>query len=256
MFLAAAPNPEIKPVGKRVDHRDADAVQAAGHLIGVLIEFSAGVQLGHDHFRRRHAFLGVDVDRNAATVVGDADATVAIERYLDEIAIAGQRFVDGVVDHLVDHVVQARAIVGIADVHAGPLPDGVQSAQHLDLFGAVFERAVGGGLIVGGGGRGLIAHVMFAFALSVVSFGFIDGGVGDPEKPGPATHAVEQFRIGASHPDLGAETTKNIEQGAAPVGVEMRRDFVQQQHRPALGGGLHPGMRQNQGNHQRFLLAG
>jgi hypothetical protein len=36
------------------------------------------------------------------------------------LGVAGQRFVDGVVDDLVDHVMQARAVVGVADIHAGP----------------------------------------------------------------------------------------------------------------------------------------
>ena len=52
--------------------------------------------------------------------------------------MAGQRLVDGVVDHLIDHVMQARAVVGVADIHAGPLADGVQPLQNLDGIGAVF----------------------------------------------------------------------------------------------------------------------
>ena len=52
--------------------------------------------------------------------------------------MAGQRLVDGVVDHLVDHVVQARAVVGVADIHARPLADGIQALENLDGIGAVF----------------------------------------------------------------------------------------------------------------------
>jgi hypothetical protein len=54
---------------QRVDDRDADAVQAAGDLVGILVEFSAGMQLGHDDLGRRDAFALVDVGRNAAAVV-------------------------------------------------------------------------------------------------------------------------------------------------------------------------------------------
>ena len=60
--------------------------------------------------------------------------------------MARQRLIDGVVDHLVDHVVQARAVVGVADVHARPFADGVQAAQHLDRIGAV-AFACGPGLV-------------------------------------------------------------------------------------------------------------
>src|SRR5476649_1916032 len=38
--------------------------------------------------------------------------------------IADERFIDGVVHHLIDHVMEARAVVGIADIHARPLAHG------------------------------------------------------------------------------------------------------------------------------------
>ena len=62
---------------------------------------------------------------------------------LDLVAIAGQRLVDGVVDHLVDHVVQARAVVGVADIHARPLAHGIEAFQHLDRLGAVVGSGFG-----------------------------------------------------------------------------------------------------------------
>src|SRR5476651_372812 len=42
---------------------------------------------------------------------------------------------------LVDHVVEARPVVGVADVHARPLAHGVEAFQHLDLVGAVLFGA-------------------------------------------------------------------------------------------------------------------
>ena len=69
VLFAVAPDGQLEPARQRVDHRDADAVQAAGHLVGVLVEFSAGMQLGHDDLGRRHAFALVDVGRDAAAVV-------------------------------------------------------------------------------------------------------------------------------------------------------------------------------------------
>ena len=51
----------------------------------------------------------------------------------DAVAIAGQRLVDGVVDDLEHHVVQAGAVIGIADVHAGALAHRIQALQHLDF---------------------------------------------------------------------------------------------------------------------------
>ena len=66
--LAVAPDLEIERLGQRVDHRNADAVEAAGHLVAVVVELAAGVQNGQHDFRRRLA-AGVAIHGNAAAVV-------------------------------------------------------------------------------------------------------------------------------------------------------------------------------------------
>ena len=123
VHLAVAPDGEAQPLGKRVDHRDADAVQAAGDLVGVGVELAAGVQLGHHDLGRRALELVVvlDAGRDAAAVVEHRDRVVGVDRDRDLVAEAGQRLVDRVVDHLEHHVVQAGAVGGVADVHAGRL---------------------------------------------------------------------------------------------------------------------------------------
>jgi hypothetical protein len=108
VLLAAAPDAQVEPVRERVDHRDADAVQTARDLVGVLVEFPAGMELGHDDLGGRDALLGVQFGRDAAAVVGHADRAVGVSVTRDRVAMAGQRLVDGVVDDLVDHVVQAE----------------------------------------------------------------------------------------------------------------------------------------------------
>jgi hypothetical protein len=118
---------------------DADAVQAAGHLVAVLVELTAGVQLGHDDLGRGDALFLVDVGGDAAPVVGHRDRAVGVQGDARPGGIAGQGLVDGVVDHLIDHVVQARAVIGVADVHARALAHGVEALQHLDGVGAVFS---------------------------------------------------------------------------------------------------------------------
>ena len=143
VFLAVAPDAQLERGGQRVDDRDADAVQAAGDLVGVLVEFSAGVQLGHDDLGRRHAFALVNVGRDAAAVVVHGDGAVGIERHRNLGGMAGQRLVDRVVDDLVDHVMQAGAVIGVADVHARTLAHGVETLENLDRFRAVIGRLAG-----------------------------------------------------------------------------------------------------------------
>ena len=73
---------------------------------------------------------------------------VGVERHVDMVGMAGERLVDGVVDDLVDHVVQAGAVVGVADIHAGTLAHGVEATQHLDGPCAIFRGVVPFGFFV------------------------------------------------------------------------------------------------------------
>ena len=139
VLLAVAPDPQLQLARQRVDHGDADAVQAAGNLVGVLVEFSARVQLGHDDLGRGNAFALVDVDRNAATVVVHRHRAVGVEHDQHGGGVPSERFVDRVVDDLVHHVMQAGTVIGVADIHARPLAHGVEALQHPDRFRAVFD---------------------------------------------------------------------------------------------------------------------
>ncbi len=124
-----------------VHHRGADAVEAAGNLVHLPAELAAGVEVGHDRLQRRLAGLLVGVGGDAAAVVPYRYAAVLVNDRLDVVAEAGHSLVDGVVGDLVDQVVEA-ALVGAADVHAGPPAYRLQPAQHLDVAGRVL-RALG-----------------------------------------------------------------------------------------------------------------
>ena len=55
----------------------------------------------------------------------------------DLVAIAGQMFVDGIVEDFENAMMQP-AFVGVADVHAGAFPDGFQAFEFIDFCGVVF----------------------------------------------------------------------------------------------------------------------
>ena len=137
VVLAVAPDVEPQLRRQRVDHGNAHAVQAAGHLVAVVVELTAGVQHGHDDLGCGDALFLVDVGRDAAAVVGHRAGAVVVQGHDQVVAVPGQRFVNAVVHHLEHHVVQAGAVVHVADVHAGALADGLQAAQDGDLAGIV-----------------------------------------------------------------------------------------------------------------------
>ncbi len=132
---------DVEPLGERVDDRQADAVQAARHLVAAAAELAAGVQLGQHHLQRRALLGGMHVDGDAAPVVEHRHRAVGVQGGDDQVAVAGQGLVDGVVDQLPDEVVQAP-VVGRADVHAGTAAHRLQPLQHLDLLRPVVAAAL------------------------------------------------------------------------------------------------------------------
>ena len=137
--LAIAADSELQPDGKRIHHRNAHTVQTAGNLVGVLVEFSARMQLGHDDFGCGNAFGRMDVGRNTASIIRHRHRSIGIQRHRHQIGVARECFIDGVVDHFVDHVMQAGTVIGIADIHAGPFAHGIKTLEDLDRIGSVFR---------------------------------------------------------------------------------------------------------------------
>ena len=186
MVQAAAEDLDHQGIGQRVDAGDADAVQAGGDGVGVVVELAARVQHGEDHLGRGALFGGMHLGGDAAPVVADGDRLVGVDRHLDARAVTSQGLVDRVVDHLPHELVQA-GVVGRADIHAGALADGLQAFEHGDVGGAVigvstwgrrrarFIGGAGGGLCVSVG-RGLIGG---ARGLGGQRGSVLGGGVGD-----------------------------------------------------------------------------
>jgi hypothetical protein len=134
--VAVGADLDVQGSGQRVDDGEADTVQAAGDGVGLAVELAARVQGGQDEFDRRALLDRVQADRDAAAVVGDADAAVGREGDLDGVGVAGEGLVDGVVDDLVHQVVQAP-LAGGADVHARALTYRFEPFENCDRSSVV-----------------------------------------------------------------------------------------------------------------------
>jgi len=116
---------DLEPLGKRVHHRYAYAVEPAGDLVDPAAELPACVQPGERHLHRGPSELRMRLHGYAAAVVLYHHAAVFTDSHLDAGAEARECLVDAVVDDLVDEVVKpARSRA--PDVHAGPLPHGLE----------------------------------------------------------------------------------------------------------------------------------
>ena len=236
-------------------------MQAARHLVGVLVELSAGMELRHDDFGGRDAFAFVDLGRDAAPVVLDSDRAVGVQVTVISSQIAGERLVDRVVHDLVDHVVQARAVVGVADIHARPLAHRIEALQHLDRFRAV----------LGGSSASLLFEAVVILVPWKSVFGVLADAAQMPHRLSRprsypdsrqdlrflSENGCERVAVGLPVIQAWREGQNLAKQGASARVVEMGRDLVEKDE----GGG--PGKRrdelglgENEADEESLLLAG
>ena len=132
---------DFQPLGKRIHHRHADAMQSARGLVGAAVELAARMQLRHDDFERGHfGKFRVRVDRHAAPIVEHAQKAAFLERDFDEGCMAGDRFIHRIVDHFCEEVMQGVR-VRPAHVHSRPPADGLEPLEHFDRGGGVVGLA-------------------------------------------------------------------------------------------------------------------
>ena len=132
-----ATNLDLEAARQGVHHGAADTVQSTGNGIPAAAEFSTGVQHRQDDLNGRTALCLVNVDGDSATVVFDANGAVGQNANINCVAVPRQGFVDGVVNDLIDQVVQS-ARSGGSDIHTGSLSNGFQPLEDLDIVCTVF----------------------------------------------------------------------------------------------------------------------
>ena len=69
---------------------------------------------------------------NATPVVHHANGVVGVNGDQNIVTMAGQRFIDGVVHHLENQMMQPGAIRGVANVHARAFAHRFETFQDLD----------------------------------------------------------------------------------------------------------------------------
>ena len=134
--LAVAVHFDVQMGRQGVHDGHADPVETAGDLVPGSTELAAGVEDRVHDLEGGLAGLLLDVDRDAAAVVGDSDLVVLVDPQVDAVTCAVHRLIDRVVEDLAHEVMQAPQ-VGRADVHARTAADGLQTLEDLDVGGAI-----------------------------------------------------------------------------------------------------------------------
>ena len=120
--LAAA----AKQHGGLILMADGLSPDGAGPQFYVLWEVCSGTPIG-----------GMLIDRNASAIVDDRAGSIRVQDDGDPVSKAPHGLVDRVVHDLEHHVMQAGAVIGVANVHAGTLAHRIQPFQDLDILGVV-----------------------------------------------------------------------------------------------------------------------
>ena len=129
---AVAEDLELEALRQRVDDRDAHAMESTRHLVDLLVELAAGVQLGHHDLGCVDVWVrGMRTDRDATAIVNDRHRVVDVDRDVDLGTVAREGLVDRVVNDLIDEVVEA-SLAGGADVHGGPHAHGLEALENSD----------------------------------------------------------------------------------------------------------------------------
>src|SRR5579872_7480908 len=137
--MVVAPNLDVELLAERVDAADTDAVQAARNLVGGGIELAASMELGEHDFDRGHLLAvgqSLHVRWNAAPVVDHRNRVVHMDDDVDLLGVAGEGFVDGVVDDLIDEMVEAH-FAGGSDVHGRTQPDSLEALEDFDVLACI-----------------------------------------------------------------------------------------------------------------------
>ncbi len=149
---------DFHPFRQGIDDAGAHAMQATRRVIGLAVEFAAGMERGHDDLQRRLVLeFGMRIDGNAAAIVADHQHIVRLQLQFDAGGVTGHRLVHRIVDDLGRQVMQ-RVGIGAPDIHAGPAPHGLQALQHFDILGGIGLGGGGGaveqvGIVFGHGGK-------------------------------------------------------------------------------------------------------
>ena len=63
-----------------------------------------------------------------------------MNNHADGVAMASQSFINRVIQYLEHHVMQARAILGIADIHTRAFTNGFESFEDTNTIGTIISR--------------------------------------------------------------------------------------------------------------------
>jgi len=97
-----------------------------------MVEFAPGVNLRQNHLKRTRTAIGMNVDRDASSVVDDGERPVRVQRDVNVPTVAGHCLVDRIIDDLIDQMVQP-ARRRVTNIHPWAQSNRLDSLEHPDI---------------------------------------------------------------------------------------------------------------------------
>ena len=141
IHLAIAAHFGAKISRQSVDARHAHTVKTARHFVRTLVELTAGMKHGQNHFERRLMKFFVLINRDTATIVDHHNRIVFGDGNVDTVGISCKSFVDRVIYYLRHQVVKTLH-TGVADIHGRAFSYGFKAFEHLNIRGFVFAGLI------------------------------------------------------------------------------------------------------------------
>src|SRR6266704_4354700 len=107
-------------------------MQTAGIFVRALAELPASVQIRQHQLNGGDFEFWMNIDWNSAAIIADGAGAIDVNSHFDVLTVASQMLVDRIVEHLKNAVVQP-ALIGVADVHAGPFANSFETFQFIDF---------------------------------------------------------------------------------------------------------------------------
>ena len=113
------------PFRKGVHHGSTHPVQPAGYFVGIFVEFTTGVQHGHNNFQCGFIHFPMLIHRDTAAIVFYSNAFIGMNGDDHLGTEASHGFINAVVHNFVHQMVQSPT-GNIPDVHGGPFAHRLQ----------------------------------------------------------------------------------------------------------------------------------
>ncbi len=126
-----------QPLGQGVYHGCANAVEAAGVAVVLIVKLAAGMEFGINHFHAGYSQGRVSIYRHTSAIVIYAGRTVLMQCNVNPVCKAIGSLVNGVVHNFPQQVMEPSGR-GCANVHAGTHTDCIQTFQHLNITCIVY----------------------------------------------------------------------------------------------------------------------